>query len=353
MVLKKISIINFRNFSQSTFYFNPFLTIIVGKNAVGKTNLLEAIYFSQKGRGFREEKEEELINQQKTKAEIEVELAGEEEKKQLRIIIERGEAVGRGVIKNYLVNKKIRKKSSQYLVEALPVVIFSPSFIEIIGGEPAKRRDYFDDIISCFDFEYKKRLLNYENGLRKRNKILEAANDSEKLKEELEFWDDYLIKQADYITKKRQELIDFFNNHQSLNNQVFLISYLKSELSHKSLEETFEKQLLLKKTLVGPQRDDFLINMKTSVGPKNIHKFGSRSEQRLAFFWLMLNEINLCLEKIKKRPLVLLDDIFSELDINNKGLVLNFIKKYQTIITTTQRDVLALVDTPHTIISLS
>lgn len=351
MILKKISVTNFRNFNDSVFYFNPFLTIIIGKNSVGKTNLLEAIYFSLKGRGFREEKEEELISYDKIRAEVQTELVEKEEKIQLKTTIEKNEPPVSGVKKNYFIDK-LRKQFYQYVLQALSVVIFSPSFIYVVEGEPKDRRNYFDTIISSFDIEYKKRLINYESALRKRNKILELEKNIEKLKEELGFWDDYLMEQADYIAKKRQELTDFINKHKQLDSKSFFIDYFKNELSRETLDKTFKKQLLLKKTLVGPQRDDFIINIGTPSGFKNIHKFGSRSEQRLALFWLVLNEINLYQEILKKRPLVLLDDIFSELDITNKALVLKLIKKYQTIITTTQQDILNLIDMPHTIINL-
>lgn len=351
MVLKKITITNFRNFNDFVFYFNPFLTIIIGKNSVGKTNLLEAVYFSLKGHGFREEKEEELIGYDKIKADVQTEFLEEKEKTQLKINIEKNNPPASGVKKNYFIDK-LRKQSYQYALQALPVVIFSPSFIYVIEGEPGERRNYFDIIITTFDFEYKKRLINYESALRKRNKILELEKNIEKLKENLEFWDDYLIEQANYIVMKRQELTDFFNKHRQVDSKNFSIDYLKNELSRESLDKTFKRQLFLKKTLVGPQRDDFKINIETPNGFKNIHKFGSRSEQRLALFWLVLNEINLYQEILKKRPLVLLDDIFSELDITNKELVLKLIKKYQTIITTTQPDILNLIDMPHTIINL-
>jgi DNA replication and repair protein RecF len=351
MLLKQIIVEDFRNFHRSIFYFNPFTTIIIGKNSVGKTNLLEAVFFSLKGRGFRERTEDELISSHQKKTSVQIEIVEKEEKTQLKIFIERSNSLVRKVEKSYFINK-YRKQTHLYILQALPVVIFSPNFIYVIDGDPADRRAYFDNIITVFDIEYKKRLINYENALRKRNKILEFAKNMQKLKEELSFWDDYLIEQADYITHKRRELISLFNKHKQLDSINFHINYLANEISKTTLAKTFTKQLVVKKTLVGPQRDDFTINRETIDGLKNLHKFGSRSEQRLALFWLVLNEINLYQERLNKRPLVLLDDIFSELDLTNRALVLKLIKKYQTIITTTQPDILDLVDIPHTIINL-
>jgi DNA replication and repair protein RecF len=347
MILEQILLKNFRNFSQSVFYFNPFLTIIVGKNSVGKTNLLEVIYFSASGRGFREKKEEELIYYNKSTADVQTVLTEEKEKTLLRIYLHRNKTI----LKKYFLNKT-KKANYQYLAQSLPAVIFSPSLMYVIEGEPVERRDYFNNLISDFDLEYKKRLINFEKALRRRNKILEIEKNIEKVKQELVFWDGYLIKQANYLVKKRQELVDFLNQHPKLDNKIFAIKYIKNELSEETLNKTFEKQLILKKTLVGPQRDDFEILIYTSQGLKNIHQFGSRSEQRLSLFWLVLNEVALYQEILKKRPLLLLDDIFSELDTSNKELVIKLIKKQQTIITTTQPEILDLIDIPHSIINL-
>lgn len=338
---------NFRNFTKSVFYFNPFLTVVIGKNSVGKTNLLEAVYFSSKGQGFREEREEELISYNQSNAAVEAVIAEEGENTLLKIHLQKNKTI----LKKFFVNK-VKKKSYQYLNQTFPAVIFSPGLMTVIEGEPAERRRYFDNLIGVFDFEYKKRLINFKKGLQRRNKILEIEKEVEKLKQELVFWDDYLIKQANYLVERRQEVVDFLNQHPKLDSKIFTIKYIRSELSPESLDKTFERQLIIKKTLVGPQRDDFEIFIDTRSGEKNIHRFGSRSEQRLALFWLVLNEVGLYNVKIKKRPVLLLDDIFSELDEVNRKLIFKLIKKQQTIVTTTQSEILNFIDIPHTIIHL-
>lgn len=349
MYLKKITLKNFRNFDHNEFYFNPFITIIIGKNAVGKTNLLEAIYFLNFSAGFREEKLEELIKNGKKTSEVLGSFKEEDEEIIFRLILENIDSK----IKKHLFINKIKKSTQAYFSQTPKAVIFSPSFLFLIEADPEKRRRYFDQIISLFDYEYKKRLINYENGLRRRNKILETVDDLERLKEELVFWNDFLIEQAKYLVEKRKEIVDFYNQHPNIDHYSFFIDYQPCEISQKTLAETFNKQLYQKKTLVGPQRDTFEFYLKKKGETKNVHHFASRSEQRLTLFWLILNELKIYQEKINKRPMLLLDDIFSELDVDNQNLILKLINQYQTVITTTQPEILNLITLPHSLITLS
>ncbi|MFN4212368.1 MAG: DNA replication/repair protein RecF [Microgenomates group bacterium] len=347
MILKKINFYNFRNFKDASFNFNPFLTVIVGENARGKTNLLEGIYFLINGWGFREEKEVELILLGKDKGWVEGVFGEETSVFDFKIVLEKKET---GVEKKFYFNK-VKKKFFQYSKDLPKTVLFSPEQIEIITGSPQARRNYFDKLLGQYDFEYKNHLVNYENALRRRNKILEKENNEEKLKEELKFWDDYLIQQGQYLTIKRGQYLNFLNYHNKLNNKNFSIKYLKNEFTRERLKEVFNEERKWRKTLIGPQRDDFKISLISDF-EKDIHIYGSRSEQRMALFWLKVNEINYCQQKIKKRPIILLDDIFSELDFYHKKIVLNLVKKYQTIVTTTEIEVLELAEVPKTVIKL-
>ena len=347
MVLKKISFLHFRNFGEATFYFNPFLTIIIGPNSVGKTNLLEGVYFLCHGSGFRERSQEELINSMMDKCTVEAIFGDGKSNLDLRILLDKTIQFS----KVYFVNR-IKKRFLDYSTLSPFVAIFSPNFIYVIDGQPSDRRDFFDRIIGSVDIEYKKRLANYENCLKKRNKLLEVEKNIDKLKEELVFWDNYLIDHASYIVKKRWEFVNFLKNNKKLDSKTFSLDYQPNEISPHRFAETFEKQLYTRKTLVGPQRDIYEIYIGEEENKKNVHKFGSRSEQRLSLFWILLNEIKLIQEVTKQRPILLLDDIFSELDSINKALILKLIKNYQTIITTIDPNVIDLIDTPHTIIEL-
>ncbi|KKQ23231.1 MAG: replication and repair protein RecF protein [Candidatus Roizmanbacteria bacterium GW2011_GWC2_37_13] len=336
MLLKKIILHNFRNFTGNTFTFNPRLTFIFGKNARGKTNLLEAINFLLKGAGFRDTKEEELIKLGELESTVEGELIGDNDSVSVRIDFAKKKL---DLVKNFYLGKT-RKIRNFYLKEVIPVVLFSPEQIEIIIGPPSLRRDYFDHLLSITDPVYKSRLNNYHQALRKRNKILETIYDEAELREQLLFWNKYLIENGQYITKKRDEYAQFLNSHKRIDSKIFSIKYQKNEINLERIEEYFSEEKRLRRTIVGPQKDDFQIYL----GEMNVNLYGARSEERLAIFWLKLNELNFYEKIYGKKPILLLDDIFSELDKDNQRLILLIIKDYQTVTTSTNRSLLDLID---------
>ncbi|MGB9883246.1 MAG: DNA replication/repair protein RecF [Microgenomates group bacterium] len=329
MLLKKIRLVNFRNFFEESFSFDKKMTLIVGKNSLGKTNLLEAVYFLANGFGFREIKEEELLNFNKDEGLVEGVIGDENNDFYFSIKISIDQT---GLKKRFFIDKK-EKKYHQYVFNQLKTVLFSPDQINIITGSPSLRRDYFDKLISTFDFEYKKKLTNYLSALKKRNKILETKFNDVDLDEELDFWNNYLIKEGSYLIKKRQEYVDFLNLNQAIDSKKFSIIYCKNEINKQAFLEKKEEEKRLRKTLIGPQKDDFLILAAEKNQKKDVAKFGSRSEQRLAVFWLKINEIKYLENFFKKKPIVLLDDIFSELDEENQKIIFPLLDNYQTIAT--------------------
>jgi DNA replication and repair protein RecF len=348
MTLSSIQLSKFRNVEHVLYSIDPVLTIIIGENARGKTNLLEAIFFSINGEGFRESKEQELILWNNDTAFVECVLKNGESSTSFQIFLTlRNDTVE----KKFTVNKT-KKTHKQYQEYQSKAVLFAPEHIDIISGSPDKRREYFNKIISLFDYEYKRRLTNYEHALRKRNKILEHHKDVETLKEELAFWNDYLEEQAIFITAKRQEYIDYLNQHQKIDGRSFEIVYQKNILTKELLEFEFDNERKWRKTLIGPQKDDFVISLIEDGVKENVHHYGSRSEQRLAVFWLKLNEIKFLESFFKQKPLLLLDDVFSELDVKNKKLVFKLIGDYQTVLTTTEDELLELPKVKHSVIRI-
>lgn len=349
MLLRTVSFKNFRNFNSQLFQLNPWTTVIIGENARGKTNLLEGVFFLINGVGFRESKEEELINYNSTgSCVVEGVFMTDEDKTTFTInIVKKNE----NIEKIFQIHRT-KKRHIDYLKSQTRTVLFSPDQIEIITGSPDRRRDYFNKLISSYDLEYKKKLKNFEQALRRRNKILETYSTFEKLKEDLFFWDSYLVEQADYLTKKRSEYIDYLNQNKKIDGREFYIEYMKSELSLDRLARNFERELMVRRTFIGPQKDDYQIFISEAKKAKNIHHFGSRSEQRFAIFWLKMNELKFYEGFFGFKPILLLDDVFSELDLKNKKLVTSLIGKYQAIATTTEREVLELLEGPKSIIKL-
>ncbi len=340
MVLKEIILSNFRNFERRSFDFSPNLTLIIGNNSRGKTTLLESIYLIIAGVGFREEKEEELISFGKDELSAVANFSKGKEKYSFQIKIIRRKDLTQKV---FFIDKT-PQKYTKYRADFPGVVLFTPEQIYAITGPPSARRDYFNHQLSRHDLEYKKHLTNYDSALRKRNKVLEKHVESISLKDELVFWNDYLEKEARYITNKRQLYVDFLNSNRKLDSKEFSIIYMKNEFNGKRLAEVIEKERILRRTLIGPQKDDFriLVGNGNDKEQKDVDLFGSRSEERLAIFWLKINELKFYeLKKIK--PILLLDDIFSELDETNQKIILELIKKYQTVTTTTETKIKNLV----------
>lgn len=346
MLLSKISLRHFRNFEDKSFGIDPSLTIVVGENARGKTNLLESIYFSVFGSGFRESKEEELLTWGEEKAYIDSQWDDNGIKKEFMIYLNNKDGI---VEKKFYINKT-QKSHYQYKQLLTKAVLFTPEHIDIISGGPDKRRDYFNRVISGFDLDYKKKLVNYEQALKKRNKLYEYYSNENTLKEEIIFWNNYLIEHAAFITQKRQKYLDYLNQHQTIEGRGFEIVYAKNEFNQERIDKYFELEKKVRKTMFGPQKDDFQIYLEEEV-KENVHLYGSRSEQRMAVFWLKLNEINYIEEALKVKPILLLDDVFSEFDKKNKQLILELIFKYQTVLTTTEAELIELSTDSKTVIN--
>ena len=334
MLLKKIQLHNFRNIPSSVFAFSPHLTIVVGENAQGKTNILESLYFAITGTGFRESREEELMAMGQKQAQVDVLFDKAGTPKQFRILL--AQDIRQVVTKSFFI-EKVRKGHRAYTAEQTRAVLFSPEQLAIITGAPQLRRDYFNQCISQFDSAYGKHLVNYEQALRKRNKLLEHHTSPDALARELLFWDAYLEKEGAYITEARTAYMGFLAEHTEVDGKTFTVEYVKNIFSLDRLEEKKQLELKIRKTLIGPQKDDFIFYLAQGTKPhKNIQKYGSRSEQRMGILWLKLNEIYYLEHHLHIRPILLLDDVFSEFDTDNKARILKLIGTYQSVMTTTE-----------------
>jgi len=349
MKIKSINLSYFRNFNLVKEDLGSELTLVVGKNAKGKTSLLEAIYAILAGTGFRESKELELINFDKNEAVISAFFKDSDDDILMQIHL--GKTEKERVVKRFFINKT-QKPQKKFKDTTPQGVLFAPEHIQIITGSPSRKRRYFDDVLSKDDQNYKRRLRNYEEALRKRNKILENYIDLYKLKAEIDFWDKYLIEQAEYILSRRQKYIDFLNTENTLESKIFNVKYIKNMFSLEELNQNRDREYFLRRTLIGPQKDDYIILMNKNERAQEVNLFGSRSEQRMALFWLKRNELLYFEKNSGMKPILLLDDIFSELDDENRELVMKVVATYQTVATTTEEEVKDLSLVPEVIIRL-
>lgn len=339
MKLKKLSLGNFRSYIKRDFVFNNNLTVIVGPNAIGKTNILEAIYLLSTGKSFRASLDREMIAWDfevgRVKGEVitheitSVDSADSRDKTLLETIITTGLVQGQKTpVKKYLVNGIPRRQAD--FAARLKTVLFEPEDLDLVRGSPSLRRKYLDAVLIQVDREYRRSLFSYEKGLRQRNRLLYRIREEGIPRNQLTFWDQLLIKNGSYITTKREELITALNAHDKPFGN-FTISYDASFISEKRLLQYKDEEIAAAVTLVGPHRDDVIF----FEDKRNMAAYGSRGEQRLVVLWLKISELTYVEEMTQERPLLLLDDIFSELDQTHRKEVLNIVDKQQTIITTT------------------
>ncbi|MCA9371995.1 DNA replication/repair protein RecF [Candidatus Woesebacteria bacterium] len=332
MHIAKIKLRNFRYFKETEIELSPTVTLIVGENARGKTSLLESIYTALYGTGFRESREEQLVHWEEESALVEWVGDSQNQRSLQQVVIKRTPT--KRVQKQFFINKS-KQTYRAYRKQKWGGVLFAPEDIRIITGSPSRKRDYFDLVLSRLDPVYKKYIRQYKSALRSRNLLLVTIDNEQELAKQLVFWNEYLIERATYLSTKRQEYVDKLNSHNALNDKRFEIIYKQDAMTPARLSGIFTKECSVRRTLVGPHRDEYMFYL-LSPNKKDVGVFGSRSEQRMTLLWLKVNEITILEEAFEQKPILLLDDIFSELDLHNKDVVAGLVEKYQTIITSTE-----------------
>jgi len=305
MKLKEIELTNFRNYTKRKFQLTN-KTVVIGGNGIGKTNLVEAIYMLATGKSFRADTDYELVKY---------------ESEFFTVMGQIGEIGEIGVIwtegkKKFLVNGVPRRMMD--FTGKLKAVMFGPADLELVTGSPSVRRRYLDFVISQKDREYRRCLVSYEKGLRQRNKLLDLIRDGVATRQQLFFWDKLLIKNGEYITDKRGDFLGRFNRTDKT-HEAYRTNYDKSVISEARLAQYEAEEVAAGSTLVGPHRDDFVV----LFSDKDVSKYGSRGEQRMAVLALKIWERDYLSDQ--ELPVLLLDDIYSELDHRHRKIVLKLI----------------------------
>lgn len=344
MLLQRIKLNNFRVYKKNTFEFSDTLTTIVGPNTAGKTNILEAIYLLATGKSFRAPVEKAVIAHESDLARIEGFITNQNGIQELTIITTNGTInKTRTAGKRYLINGVGKQKSN--FVGEFNAVVFSPEDIQLIAGSPARRRNFIDSVLIQTDRIYAYSLIEYEKAIRRRNKLLYRMREENILREdELIHWDNLVIMHGQIITKFREEFINFLNK-QHTPEFNFILNYDHSTISKKRLLKYQQAELSAGYTLVGPHRDDFIFLINSNNKGIELSAFGSRGEQRMCILWLKYGELKFLENKTQEKPVLLLDDIFSELDKQHRQLIKNIIPGYQTIITTADEHYLEDIST--------
>lgn len=337
MLIKSLQLENIRNYDSLMIEFDKGTNILYGDNAQGKTNILEAIYLSATTKSHKASKDKDIIQFGKEEGHIRTYL----EKDNFEIKVDMHL---RSTRTKYIAidNQKIKKAAE--LLGILNVVFFSPEDLTIIKNGPSERRRFVDMELCQLDKFYLYNLNHYNKIVNQRNKLLKDLYLNPDLKETLNIWDSQLVSFGSKIIERRKMFVNQLNEiiydiHTKLSGgkEELIIEYepdVQIEYFESKLKTNQERDIRLKQTSVGPHRDDFSF----IVGKIDIRKFGSQGQQRTAALSLKLSEIELVKKITKDTPVLLLDDVLSELDSSRQNYLLNSIGDIQTIITCTGLD---------------
>lgn len=337
MIIKSIDLKNFRNYEIENIEFDDKTNIFYGDNAQGKTNVLEAVYVSGTTRSHKGVKDVEMINFNSNEAHIKSVIRKKNIDYRIDMHLKKNKAKG------IAVNGIPIKKSSE-LYGIVNIIFFSPEDLNIIKTGPAARRKFMDMELCQLDKIYVSNLINYNKSVDQRNRLLKDIFFNPALEDTLDIWDSNIVKYGSEIIRRREEFIDNLNSiigkiHLTLSGgkENLLIKYEPSvSISdfEKNLFESRDRDKKTKMTGCGPHRDDIIF----SINGIDIRKYGSQGQQRTTALSLKLAEIELVKQSIGDTPILLLDDVLSELDSNRQNYLLNSIHDVQTIITCTGLD---------------
>ncbi|MFA5926711.1 MAG: DNA replication and repair protein RecF [Patescibacteria group bacterium] len=337
-MLKHLKLENFRNHQHLELTLEP-ITILVGKNGAGKSNIIEAVSVLSFCRPFREINKQDLINFSSQFARV----SGDDQE----IFLSR--------LPRFFMKAKSKGTSCRLsdFIGHTPVVVFSPETLSILSGSPGDRRRFLDIMISQVDKEYLRALVDYDKVKKQRNHLLKRLKRGEGSISELSYWNKELVSQGALIAIKRDDAISFINNrivaiYRLISEQEgaeISITYQKNYSNFlEDLESARNQDIAIERTTHGPHRDDLL----TSLNQREMSKFSSRGEMKSAVLalkivelqYLELHQDKYSTAREKKEPMLLLDDVFSEFDASRRRQLTGLISKYQSIITTAEESLL-------------
>jgi DNA replication and repair protein RecF len=338
MYIKELVLRNFRNYSNISIDFSPGINLIAGSNAAGKTNILEAVSVVSNLRSFRNIPDSEIIkwgdstyfcsstlsDSSFLKFEIGCLLSSDKIQKKAKI--------------DGLIKKRISDYYGKFLT-----VIFSPEDIALAGGPPDIRRKFFDSVISKVDIEYLNNLTDFKKILASRNKLLRDIREKKKKSYDLDIWDNLFSQRASVILNKRIEFLRIFNESfkesgmRISENESPFIEYNSTFSSYETniiIEELIKRRdrdIIIASTTSGPHRDDYLILYKDRKLFKNC---ASQGQKRTVAISLKIAECEFLERETKQKPVILIDDIFGELDEKRRNKMMDIIKGRNQIIIT-------------------
>jgi DNA replication and repair protein RecF len=327
---------NFRSYTDESFEFEPGVNIVVGPNASGKTNLLEAVLVLTRGSSYRA-RDAELIK--KTKKWARLDGFFDNQNRVVKLQAQDGRPD-----KSYLIDNKVYKRLR--LEQTVPVVFFEPNHLQLVTRGPEGRRDYFDDLLERSQPGFKSLAANYRRTLAQRNALLKHGQS--RASSQLFAWNIRLSELGGKIAEARFGLISSINKTIGRNYSEIAGRKTRAKLDYQShfpadrystkllskLETASDRDFQLGFTAYGPHREDIAFHLNNQL----LNQTASRGETRSLMLALKIYELGLLEKVYGQKPLLLLDDVFSELDGARRRALVSHLNKHQTIITTTDAD---------------
>ena len=343
MNIEELSVSGYRNLKKDTLNFSPGINFIYGENAQGKTNLIEAVWMFTGARSFRGTKDIDLVNFNETSAKLEGKFFFEKRQQEISVFFSRGKrkVFLNGVSKPYPTN----------IIGKFRVVVFSPVQLSLISGGPDGRRKFLDAAICQLKPTYTALLIRYNQTLKQRNALLRNMVSESNTTGFFEVWDDKLSELGAFVVKERLKYLEFLKKEAfkiyfeisggKENLGLNYISSFSKTISSgdsvsdikKALKTRFEKSrqsdMKMGSTLIGPHKDE----LEIFIDDKRVRHFGSQGQQRSAALSLKLAEAAVLEQEIGEPPVILLDDVMSELDDYRKSYMIDKINNRQVFIT--------------------
>ena len=337
MYIESMELKDFRNYEFLSLRFDKGTNIFYGDNAQGKTNILEAVYLCGTTKSHRGSKDREMIRFHENESHIKLRINKGGISHRIDMHLKKNKAKGIAI-------DGIPIRKAKELLGIVNIVFFSPEDLNIIKNGPGERRRFLDSELCQLNKIYLSDLFQYNHILNQRNKLLKDIAQKESLKSTLDIWDEQLVRYGASVIRSRREFVREMNEviqriHSSITGEKEQIELIyepnvEEEQFLEILLKNREKDFKFKNTSSRPHRDDMFVK----INHIDIRKYGSQGQQRTAALSLKLSEIHLVERKIKDVPILLLDDVLSELDVNRQNYLLESIKNIQTMITCTGLD---------------
>ena len=335
MYIKSLELRDFRNYKELHLPISDGINIFYGDNAQGKTNILEAVYIGGTTKSHKGSKDKDIIRLGCEESHIRIGFFKADTDYTIDMHLRKGKSKGIAI-------DRIPIRRSGELIGLMPVIFFSPEDLSIIKNGPGERRRFLDMELCQIDKIYLYHLSMYNKILGQRNHLLkQMGKKREELIDTVEVWDEQLIAHGKSLIEERRRFVDEMNeifgkthNRLTGGKEDVMLRYAPAVLEgdfQSRLRDNLERDVILKSTSIGPHRDDLIF----FEGEKDLRKYGSQGQQRTVALSLKLSEIELMKKKTGDHPILLLDDVFSELDRSRQQYLLESLRDVQTLITCT------------------